>query len=390
MSLPSELPTQPELRAAAIALEDAGMIGQIFDAKWRTVFLSTEQVAPLQDLGLDVSPFLGQSQIIQSLAAWNPVTVPLETRLRWWEELGPYLRHDVPPDDPDFEAVFGPMADAARELEPRTPPWAVVIERELEDDVSRRLAWHGSVRDIYLRVTSQDGEHVGTLYINRPNVGDALAGRLTRGHRAMYEQMLEMREPVRRASAILFADLEASGALSRQLSSRAYFDLIRAVTDLVDAAVVKHGGLIGKHAGDGASALFVVGDGLSETDVARRSVQAAREIREGARSLLDEGPSVAINIGLHWGATLTIGQVSSLGRLEVTALGDEMNEAARIEATAQGGAILASKNLLERLSGPDAGVLELDPDHVAYRTIAELGGSDKAIRDAGSIAVAEL
>ena len=67
-----------------------------------------------------------------------------------------------------------------------------------------------------------------------------------------------------------------------------------------------------------------------------------------------------------------------------------MNEAARIEATAQGGAILASKNLLERLSGSDAGVLELDPDHVAYRTIAELGGSDKAIRDAGSIAVAEL
>ena len=34
-------------------------------------------------------------------------------------------------------------------------------------------------------------------------------------------------------------------------SSRAYFALIRSLTDLVDAAVIANGGLIGKHAGDG-------------------------------------------------------------------------------------------------------------------------------------------
>ena len=46
---------------------------------------------------------------------------------------------------------------------------------------------------------------------------------------------------------------------------------------------------------------------------------------------------VKVNVGLHWGATLMVGQVATRGRLEVTALGDQMNEAARIEAAAKGG-----------------------------------------------------
>jgi class 3 adenylate cyclase len=38
----------------------------------------------------------------------------------------------------------------------------------------------------------------------------------------------------------------------------------------------------------------------------------------------------------------------------VTALGDEVNEAARIEACASGGRMLASKTLIERLDPNDA------------------------------------
>ena len=59
--------------------------------------------------------------------------------------------------------------------------------------------------------------------------------------------------------------------------------------------------------------------------------------------------AVKVNVGVHWGATLMVGQVATSGRLEVTALGDQMNECARIEAAATGGAILASKDLIERL-----------------------------------------
>ena len=38
-----------------------------------------------------------------------------------------------------------------------------------------------------------------------------------------------------------------------------------------------------------------------------RDSVGSREIRDGARSLLEDGPSVLVNVGLHWGATLTVG-----------------------------------------------------------------------------------
>ena len=58
----------------------------------------------------------------------------------------------------------------------------------------------------------------------------------------------------------------------------------------------------------------------------------------------------------------------SLGRSEVTALGDEVNEAARIEACAAGGRALASKSLIERLDSGDAMALGLDSDGITYVT----------------------
>jgi class 3 adenylate cyclase len=388
VSLPSELPEQPQLRAAAATLERARVIGSVLDHKWRTIFISSEQVAVFPDA--DLSTWVGASEIVGTLEHRIPIIVPVEARVRWWDALGPAIRHDVPPDDPDFEAVFGPMADAARDLAPRIPDWAMVVERELREDEARRLAWHGRVTDLYLRVVAPLGRHVGTLHFIRPMLGDVVSARLSRGHAPMYERMLELRDPARRQAAILFADLEGSAELSRRLSSRAYFGLIRSLTDLVDAAVVASGGVIGKHAGDGASALFVVDRADAESAAARGAIDAARRIREGASSLLNDVTGVPINVGLHWGATLTIGQVSSYGRLEVTALGDEMNEAARIEAVATNGRILASKDLLERLAPEDADALKLDLAHMHFTAVRSLGADAKAQRDAGAVAVAEI
>ena len=86
-----------------------------------------------------------------------------------------------------------------------------------------------------------------------------------------------------------------------------------------------------------------------------------------------------------------MGQLVTGGRLEATALGDEVNEAARIEQSAKDGAALASKTLVERLDPDDARALGIDPATVIYRSVDELPGSDeKAVRDAGSIAVTDV
>jgi class 3 adenylate cyclase len=86
-----------------------------------------------------------------------------------------------------------------------------------------------------------------------------------------------------------------------------------------------------------------------------------------------------------------MGQVVTGGRLEVTALGDEVNECARIQETARDGTVLASKALIERLDPEHARRVGIDPDAVAYHTVAEMPGApDKAVRDAGAIPVTEV
>ena len=79
------------------------------------------------------------------------------------------------------------------------------------------------------------------------------------------------------------------------------------------------------------------------------------------------------------------------GRTEVTALGDEVNEGARIEACATGGRALASKALVERLEPGDAAALDIDAGHITYTALADLStATEKARRDAPAIAVCEV
>jgi class 3 adenylate cyclase len=128
-----------------------------------------------------------------------------------------------------------------------------------------------------------------------------------------------------------------------------------------------------------------------ESTTARAAIEAAVAIRDGAQMLGREDVSVKLKIGVHWGATLMVGQVATSGRLEVTALGDQMNQCARFEAAAKGGEILASKDLVERLDPADALATGVDPDAVTYTPLGELdGANDKAIRDAGAIPVTSI
>jgi class 3 adenylate cyclase len=100
---------------------------------------------------------------------------------------------------------------------------------------------------------------------------------------------------------------------------------------------------------------------------------------------------VTVRAGLHWGATLYIGSIITAGRTEVTALGDEVNEAARIEACASGGRPLTSTELIERLNPDDATALGVDPNRVTYAQLADLDtATAKARRDAPAVAVCDL
>ena len=302
------------------------------------------------------------------------------------------MRRYLDPADPDFDEIFDSTAPYAAEIEPaESVPRAWYDRVAFPDNLRFRRSMLGDQHQVQLRISDDDGRFIGLLWMYRGILPDSLLHRLGRGDPQLFERMDRVSEPGRRQAAILFADLEASGVHSRHLSSRGYFDLIRDLTDLIDTSVIAHDGITGKHAGDGGSALFLAADFDSESGAARAAIEAARAIREGSAQLGPDDVEVKVNVGVHWGATLMVGQVATSGRLEVTALGDQMNEGARIEAAATGGAILASKDLIERLDTPDANATGIDPHALAYTTISELGGaSDKAIRDAGTIAVTPI
>jgi class 3 adenylate cyclase len=391
MSAAPRLPEDPVLRHLAEVLEANGAVAEVYDHKWRLVHFSTEITRMMAISAEAAESYMGISLAVRTERypeIWRPER---ETAINWVRAVFPLMLHDVPPGDPDFDEVFGNGRDVAARMEPAAAPaLAATVTTSWPDAVRKFNTWAGDVEILYQRVLGPSGSLLGVISISRPAISPTLAARLSRGERATLERIDRLSEPARRPAAILFADLEASGDLSRRLSSRAYFELIRGLTDLIDSSVTAQAGITGNHAGDGGSALFVAEDG-NESVAALGAIAAAKAIREGAGSLVDSGDhEVRVNVGLHWGATLMVGQVSAGGRLEVTALGDEMNEAARIESVASRGAILCSKQLIERLDPQAAGELGLDRDRLIYRPVSELAPDDKAARDAGSIAVTEL
>jgi class 3 adenylate cyclase len=100
---------------------------------------------------------------------------------------------------------------------------------------------------------------------------------LATGDAQLFERMLQLLHPARRPAALLFAGLESSSALSRSLSSRDCFALIRRLASRADRSAVRAGGIVGKHVGDGITAFFLAETCGSESAAARACIEAARD-----------------------------------------------------------------------------------------------------------------
>jgi len=238
------------------------------------------------------------------------------------------------------------------------------------------------------------GDIAGFVRIQKPAAGMSYISTVASvGDTRHIERMHDVIVADRRPAAILFADLEASSALSRRLPTSEYFALARRLVRAADQCVVEAGGLVGRHLGDGVTAFFLAEVLGSESAAARACIEASRSLRAAvdgiARRSDLEPDDILLRFGLHWGSTLYVGLFKTIARSEVTAMGDEVNEAARIEACATGGRTLASKALVERLKRDDARDLGLQRKD--YTLLGDLPtATDKARRDAPSIPVCDV
>jgi class 3 adenylate cyclase len=378
----------PRLEAIAAGLESTGWAAELCDAEWRVVWASS-QARSLIGQYADAALAIGKHVLVnRQRPGWTRL-VTAEAQEQWHRENVPQMLVDQP-DAADRLAEMVPdgLRSAVEEARPaKLPVWTALIQTTGAVPALDKIRYFG------VRVRSPDGEPLATVYLYGVDLPATLLALVAQGDRGMFERMARLADPGRREAAIVFADIQSSGELSRHLSSAAYFRLVQELFTDLDRVVYEANGIVGKHAGDGLSAFFLSDDtGSKEAaagaalDAALKLASAARET--GRRSELEPAHDLQLNVGVHWGGALYMGQVVTGGRLEVTALGDEVNECARIQETARDGTVLASKPLIERLDPEHARRIGIDPDAVAYNTVAELpGAAEKAVRDAGSIPV---
>jgi len=143
-------------------------------------------------------------------------------------------------------------------------------------------------------------------------------------------------------AAIWLSDMRGFTALADGLPPRVLIDLLNRYFDCQVPVILDHGAEVLKFMGDGLLAIFTIAG--NETEVCKRALAAARQVRANIAELADSAaPGLRFGLALHIGDVL-YGNIGSGNRLDFTCIGPAVNCAARIEKlTGQlGRAVLAS------------------------------------------------
>jgi class 3 adenylate cyclase len=322
--------------------------------------------------------------------AWRRIASS-ESRARLTKDLAPVVMRDAAGRRPKLESISDRVGALLQASDPQPFTRAIATSVDYVEPRGDSALPVMRVNMLLTPVRDETGAFVGVVVFGYMSVRPGLVSLLARGDEAMYERMAKLVEPQSHTGAILFCDLVGSTDLARMLPTAEYFQLIRSLWTEIDGLVAHHQGIVGKHAGDGASAFFLVGDLGSPSHAASAAIRTARAIHDRSEDIFGTAldSSCLMRVGIHWGSSLYIGQLVPGGRLDITALGDTVNECARIQDCADPHQTLASKQLIERLSPDDGATLGIDAGEIRYRPLADLeDASEKAIAVAGAIPVA--
>lgn len=156
--------------------------------------------------------------------------------------------------------------------------------------------------------------------------------------------------------SMLFADVRGSTALSETMSPLEFSQLINRFYTTATGLISEADGLVEKLAGDAVAAFW--GAGFAGPNFVRRTLDVARSL---SRRMAEQ--EIPVGIGVHAGVAYfgTVGTASGL--TDITALGDEVNIAARLASQAAAGETLASERALQEAGidfrGMEARRLEL-------------------------------
>jgi class 3 adenylate cyclase len=148
----------------------------------------------------------------------------------------------------------------------------------------------------------------------------------------------------RRQVTALFADMAGFTAISERLGEEGTFALIQPIYELMAGAVREHGGSVKDFTGDGIMALFGVPDALEDAPLrACRAGLAIQERLAAAAPAIEakHGVRPQMRIGVNSGLAVVTRIRSESG--SVTALGDTVNLASRLQTLAEPGTVYLSE-----------------------------------------------
>ena len=133
--------------------------------------------------------------------------------------------------------------------------------------------------------------------------------------------------------AILFADIRDFTAISERLPPYDVIYVLNRYFNHMGRVINAHGGYIDNYMGDGLMALFGVDD---PADAPLRAVRAGLGMIEEVGRLRPHFESLyeasfRIGVGIHFGEAI-VGTVGATGKRRMTAVGDAVNFASRVEA----------------------------------------------------------
>ena len=153
---------------------------------------------------------------------------------------------------------------------------------------------------------------------------------------------------------MVFADLSSFTELTARLGAESTYGVVdkylRAAADVLTA----HGGFIDKYIGDCVMAFFNAP--VKREDHAAAAVDASRELQRALPALSKElGVDLRASIGIATGYA-RVGRLGSDDVKDYTAIGDVVNQAARLQAQARAGEILVAENVYARVAERYPGV----------------------------------
>jgi adenylate cyclase len=150
--------------------------------------------------------------------------------------------------------------------------------------------------------------------------------------------------------SMLFVDVRGSTALSEQMSPMEFQKLINRFYVWSTKAIAEEDGLVEKLAGDAVAAFW--GAGFAGQDYVAKTIHAAQKIQK-----VMEGQKIPVGVGVHAGVAYFGAMGSAEGLINISAIGDEVNTAARIASKASAGEILISEQAL-KAAGMEGSELE--------------------------------